>query len=449
MCFFEKEGMDKRVQHTYHLYHHQPEPLAVTDVQDQAWLINNGANYGVVALIRAATPEQAYEGLLARTRGQGFRSVEIKTSNIMRESLPGDVLVGEKHAWMLFPDGKLRRISYTPDPSWKSYLHDSGVKCLSWAPDGKHLAACGSHVLLHSLERDDVPSYAVASYRRHGSSTVCALAWSPDGTRIASGGYDAEVHIWRPDPEGEYANAARGSILICRTLESGYSSGQRITSLAWAPDARTLLAGRDRGDLVRWDALSGECLRIISRHQGPVTALAYAPDGTRVASASEDSTLSIWSLKNPDQEVICWHAGAVLSFAWSPDGAYLVSACQHEQSLQSWDAFSGRPGQRIPLSVSSTQLLTIQTIAWSPNGDVLAAGCDDGTVQLIDMHRFRHIQTYRAAHAQVHCIAWSPDGCLLDAGERGFNGVQVWQVERRTRQEGDTHNASLASLKPT
>ena len=43
-------------QEIYHLYHHQPDPLELDALNDQAWLVNNSMTYSIVATIKAATP---------------------------------------------------------------------------------------------------------------------------------------------------------------------------------------------------------------------------------------------------------------------------------------------------------------------------------------------------------------------------------------------------------
>lgn len=424
-------------QNTYHLYHHQPDPLDLTDVHDQAWLLNNGVNYSVVATIEANTLEKAYEGLLAKKEGHGHRSVEMRTGNFLRATLPGDVLVGKEHAWMIMPDAQLQLISYESVPPWKSYAHDATVECVDWAPNGKHIVAASNTVCIHNLERheDEARYRSATSYVRHENRTVCAAAWASDGARIASGGYDAEVHIWKPSPYGGNRGAALGSMVICRTEEMTYSYDRKITCIAWAPDAQSLLAGRSNGDIVHWNAITGECLHLVHRHQDDVTALAYSPDGTRLASTSEDGTLQIGSAEDFSQEIVCRHAGKIPSCAWSRDGSLLVSCCEGEQSLQFWDSVTGAPGERIPLSVSSTRLLRIQALACSPDGRFVVAGCDDGTLQMIDVCLRRHVRTYRAKHANMHCVAWSPDGRYIASGEGSSGGaVRVWQAGRGTHQ---------------
>jgi WD40 repeat protein len=429
--------MQKEPQKTFHLYHHQPDPLTADAVGEQAWLVNNGANYSLVAIIQARTPEGAYQAVQEKMAGHGklARFVTLRVGNLLRESLPGDVLVGEDAAWMIGREGQVERISYEESSSWKSYAHDSPVQCISWAPNGLHVAASSHVVALHSLFWEEGRHSTSPTYRRHGSSTSYAVAWSPDGNHIASGSYSEDVHVWTPGLFGGYSDAATGSILVCRTEEAEHWS-KRITCIAWTPDSRSVLAGRSDGAIVHWDAVTGACLHLFERHSKEVNTLAYAPDKTRIASASDDGTLRIWdSEQAPFQDLICQHNGPVSAFAWSPDGTLLASASDNNQSLHFWDTQSGEPAERIPLSVSFTRLLNILTVTWSPDGRYIAAGCDDGTLQIVDMQRRRHILTYRIGSngRKVRVAAWSPDGPYIATGgsKWGSSGgeVQIWRVE--------------------
>lgn len=141
---------------------------------------------------------------------------------------------------------------------------------------------------------------------------------------------------------------------------------------------------------------------------------------------------------------ICQHADGVSSFAWSPDSRLIVSSCTTEDpTLYFWDALTGEPGERIPLSVYSTKPLSIKTVDWSPDGRFIVAGCDDGTLQVIDALLRRHMLTYRIGdHHEVHCAAWSPDGKWIASGGSekwgGYSGkVHIWSVSRDAEHSND------------
>jgi WD40 repeat protein len=367
-------------------------------------------------------------------------SWDIREGNLLRATLPGDVLVGEHKAWMLKADLTLEQLSFTGPQPYKIYSHQGHVYDLSWSPTGNYLAAGDGTgmVLIHSLLATN-EDRATASYQGQTGWHVEAVAWSPHDTRFAcAAGYDGDVHLWMIAPERGHLRAAVGSIVICR--DDDLSSSSRYTNaLAWLPNASSLYAGREDGFVLQWHAATGTCLSQVQRHQKQVTDLAISPDGTRMASASADGTVHVWSLTDSSATEVIYrgHTGAVLSVDWSPDGSQLISCAEQENCLHLWDATTGQPGEHIPLSVYTTKLFSSKAVGWSPIGTLIAAACDNGTLQVFDARWRRHVLTYRHNTCeQFNTLAWSPDGrCIAAGGSGGYGSyrVFVWQVEADTR----------------
>jgi WD40 repeat protein len=118
---------------------------------------------------------------------------------------------------------------------------------------------------------------------------VMGAAFSPDGTLIATTGWDDAVKLW---------DAATGELRHTFPWSLGQPFG-----VAFSPDGKRIaVAGgqADRpGGVVVWDMMSGERLHTLRAHVGMAPNLAFSPDGispdgTRIASTSEDGTLRIW-----------------------------------------------------------------------------------------------------------------------------------------------------------
>src|SRR5919204_302533 len=80
--FQEESSMQTKPLKTYHLYHHQPDPLPAEAVNQQAWLVNNGITYSLVAIIQARSVEEAYLAIQEKMAGHGQRKrfVELRAN---------------------------------------------------------------------------------------------------------------------------------------------------------------------------------------------------------------------------------------------------------------------------------------------------------------------------------------------------------------------------------
>jgi WD40 repeat protein len=168
------------------------------------------------------------------------------------------------------------------------------------------------------------------------------------------------------------------------------------------------------------------CMR--SDEAGPVFAVAFAPDGTTLASAGYDRTIRLWSPKTGKQ---IWRTpvqkGKVRSIAYSPDGKLIASASS-EKSVCVWDAGSGREIRKL-----SGDLETVVSLAFSPNGKMLAGGGGLGepAICLWDFDNKRTLRTLelrstmnQQAWSVIRALSFTADGKrLAAASESDMVGV--------------------------
>ena len=155
-------------------------------------------------------------------------------------------------------------------------------------------------------------------------------------------------------------------------------------------------------------------------HTGGVNAVAWSPDGKRIASGSYD--VQVWDAANGGN-VFIYRGSGVNAVAWSPDGKRIASG-NADSTVQVWDAANGGN-----VYTYRGHPLAVNAVAWSPDGKRIASGGWDGSLQVWDAANGGNVYTYRGHTGEVSSIAWSPDGKRIASGDKGFRStVQVWDA---------------------
>jgi serine/threonine protein kinase len=168
-------------------------------------------------------------------------------------------------------------------------------------------------------------------------------------------------------------------------------------------------------------------------HSAQVNAVAWSPDGKLLASASDDTTVNVWDVEA--QRILHTYRGfttKVRSVSWSPDGKYIAAGAnklyaalgignpytnqETNSELRVWEATTGNTIYRYQENSNAA----INTVAWSPNGALLAAGYIDGTIHVLQMVGDGHIQLLSTHKGQASIsfdstsmLSWSPDGSSI------------------------------------
>ncbi len=200
----------------------------------------------------------------------------------------------------------------------------------------------------------------------------------------------------------------------------GHSDG--VDAVAWSPDGRRIASGSLDTTVQVWDAADGGNVYTYRGHSGFVYAVAWSPNGKRIASGSSDKTVQVWDAADGGHVYTYrGHSDTVTAVAWSPDGTRIASGSS-DKTVQVWDAADG--GHVYTYRGHSD---TVTAVAWSPDGTRIASGSSDKTVQVWDAADGGHVYTYRGHSDTVTAVAWSPDGTRIASGSKDQT-VQLWNA---------------------
>ncbi len=206
-------------------------------------------------------------------------------------------------------------------------------------------------------------------------------------------------------PQAKEKSPAGTTLLTYR----GHSSA--VTALAWSPDGKRLASGSWDCSVHMWETATGSRILRYQGHTAGVTTVAWSPDGKRLASGSNDGVVHVWDAATGQTRFTYHgHERAITALAWSLDGRYLASAGL-DLTVHVW-----KPAPQGKSFTYTGHRAIVEVILWSPDRKRITTVGRDQTVQRWDVVGGGNVFTSRNLDVPSRSAAWSPDGNYFAAG---------------------------------
>ncbi len=343
---------------------------------------------------------------------------------------------------------------------------------------------------------DPLPPGAVlrlGTARLRQPGRVTAIAFTADGKQLASAGNHV-IRVWGADtgkelrqlkatnimglavaPAGGAMAAAQNSYVQVWDLAAGRPRFRRDTAcfaVAISPDGSVLATGgrtQDGADpVVLWDLRTGNKLRALSGSMYQVFGLAFSPNGKSLAAVScgnsafspppsaRAESIRLWDVATGKLQELDGHAGGATSLAFSPDGKVLATGGR-DGTLLLWDAATRNrlhkttiAEEASPRKGNRVALRGIRALAFSPDGKTIASANSDSTVRLFEAATGKQTRVLRGHAQSVADVAYSPDGkTLATAGDD--QTVRLWDAATgalRNPRPGHDGNTESVLISP-
>lgn len=308
------------------------------------------------------------------------------------------------------------------------------VRWVTFSPDGKRLASCATDNLAKVWEAGT--GKPLLTLKGHTKQVMC-VEFSPDGKTLATTAHDATTRLW---------NAADGKqTRLFKSVGFGeevkFSSDGKSLAVSWGwGNTNALYDLESKGDKPRWTGWAQHSL-----------AVAFSPDGKKVAGSGWECTVRIYDAVSGKEEGASSEAGHtswVLAVAALPGGRVVSGGADRKVIV--WEP-NGKELRRLPGFYDR-----VNCVAVSPDGQTVAAGSRDTNIRLYRVSTGKEVVKFMPGGA-VKCLAFSPDGKRLASASgndvydpwvpavAGHN-ASVWDIATRQRVKLEGHDGGVNSI---
>jgi len=279
--------------------------------------------------------------------------------------------------------------------------HSRIVLAAAVSPDGT-LIASGSDD--RTIKLWDVPvNEPTGSFAAH-TGAVNGVAFSEDGTLYVTGGADKLVKLW---------NAEDGKLL-------GEFSGQEaaVTHVDIRRDGKQVVGGNTRGVIRVYntenpedDEQFGKQQAMLGAHDGDVTGLVLTPNNQFILSAGADGLVKRWPTNLQPARNITGHGGAIRTMALAPNGSRIATGSD-DKTVRLWNYNDGKPFKTL-----SSHGGPVTAVAFTNNSAQLATGSTDKIPRLFDANSGKLIRDFPKQAKAVTAVAVHPNNQFLAAAD--------------------------------
>jgi WD40 repeat protein len=270
--------------------------------------------------------------------------------------------------------------------------HEADVFAVVFSADGTRLASTD---LVGAVIVWDVASGAEAQRLSLGEGNLAlSIDISNDNRYVAAAGFDGVAYLFD---------------LASQTQVLTITHDQYLTSVDISPDGNTLLTVTGNGAVALWEISSGRQLYRYPHGAVLIAAARFSPDGSKIATVDTTGALRIWAVDQQLEplEVLRGTATALVTMSYSSDGQFIAVGIA-DGTIQIWDVTINQ----LLLTLSGHDA-KVTGVAFTHGQTLLASTSDDGTARIWTLERIYPTGATSVAFSSTGALAMgSVDGSI-------------------------------------
>ncbi len=298
--------------------------------------------------------------------------------------------------------GRLLR-TFPAETSWS-------IKGVAYSPDGTIIAGNGSVGTVQLWNPDTGENIRTLKGEESWNGLQC-IQFSPDGKTLATGWLDSEIRLW---------DVNTGTIKHTLTDHE-----EMVSTLTFTPDGKTLVSGSRDKTIRLWDVNTGNLTNTLVGHFDVILDVAVSPHNNILIACDGHYEIRLWNLNTGEMiNRINEHFQIPRSVIFSADGNTFATG-GYDARVYIWDVATAMKMR------SFTKHTSYSTHgAFSPTENTIALRGYAGTVFLVDTETGKLKHKFNVTSQSITTLAYSPDGTMLATGHD--DTIRLWDAQTGT-----------------